>query len=41
VALLVRGGRVAWYTADYAAPEFLWLRDGTNYCGRIFQSCLR
>jgi len=41
VALLVRGGRVASYTADYAAPEFLWLRDGTNYCGRIFQSCLR
>ena len=41
VALLVRGGRVASYTADYAAPEFLWLRDGTNYCGRIFQQCVR
>ena len=41
VALLVRGGRVASYTADYAAPEFLWLRAGTNYCGRIFQQCLR
>jgi hypothetical protein len=41
VSLLVRGGRVASYTADYAAPEFLWLRDGSNYCGRIFQQCLR
>ena len=41
VSLLVRGGRIASYTADYAAPEFLWLRDGSNYCGRIFQQCLR
>ena len=41
VSLLVRGGRVAAFTADHAAPEFLWLRDGSDYCGRIFQNCLR
>jgi len=41
VSLLARGGRVASFTADYAAPEFLYLRDGSNYCGRIFQQCLR
>jgi hypothetical protein len=41
VRLLVRGGRVQSFAADYAAPEFLGLRDGSNYCGRIFQSCLR
>ena len=41
VSLLVRGGRVASYTANYAAPEFLYLRDGSNYCGRIFLQCLR
>jgi hypothetical protein len=41
VRLLVRGGRVLSFAADYAAPEFLGLRDGSNYCGRIFQSCLR
>src|SRR6266851_2753725 len=35
------GGRVLSFAADYAAPEFLGLRDGSNYCGRIFQSCLR
>ena len=41
VRLLARGSRVVWFTAAYAAPEFLGLRDGTNYCGRIFQQCLR
>ena len=41
VRLLARGGRVVSFTADYTAPEFLGLRDGANYCGRIFQACLR
>src|SRR2546423_11789077 len=41
VSLLVRGGRIQSFTADHAAPEFLWLRAGSNYCGRIFQGCLR
>lgn len=41
VTLLVQNGRVLSVTADYAAPEFLYLRDGSNYCGRIFQQCLR
>jgi hypothetical protein len=41
VALLVRDGRVLAFTAEHAAPEFLYLRDGSNYCGRIFQHCLR
>ena len=41
VRLLARGGRVVSFAADYAAPEFLGLRDGANYCGRIFQQCLR
>jgi hypothetical protein len=22
--------------ADYAAPEYMWLRDGSYYCSRIF-----
>jgi hypothetical protein len=41
VSLLAQGGRVLSFTADYAAPEFLYLRDGSNYCGRIFRQCLR
>ena len=41
VSLLAQGGRVVSFTVDHAAPEFLYLRDGTNYCGRIFQQCLR
>jgi hypothetical protein len=41
VSLLVRSGRIQSFTADHAAPEFLYLRDGSNYCGRIFQGCLR
>jgi hypothetical protein len=41
VTLLLRNGRVASLTADHAAPESLFLRDGSNYCGQIFQACLR
>ena len=41
VSLSVRDGRVLSFTAEHAAPEFLYLRDGSNYCGRIFQQCLR
>jgi hypothetical protein len=41
VSLLVRDGRILSFTAEHAAPEFLYLRDGSNYCGRIFQQCLR
>jgi hypothetical protein len=41
VSLLVRDGGVLSFTAEHAAPEFLYLRDGSNYCGRIFQQCLR
>ena len=41
VSLLAQGGRVVSFRVDHAAPEFLYLRDGTNYCGRIFQQCLR
>jgi hypothetical protein len=24
-----------------SAPEFFWLVDGSNYCGRIFKGCIR
>ena len=41
VSLLVRDGRILSFTVEQAAPEFLYLRDGSNYCGRIFQQCLR
>jgi len=41
VRLYIRDGRVAGYTADFDAPEYLWLHDGSNYCGRIFRSCMR
>ena len=41
VSLFVRQGRVEALNADYAAPEFLWLRSGINYCGRIFAQCVR
>jgi hypothetical protein len=41
VSLSVRDGRVLSFTAEHAAPEFLYLRDGSNYCGRILQQCLR
>jgi hypothetical protein len=40
VTLFVQNGRVASFTADHAAPEFFGLRDGSNYCGRMFQACL-
>jgi hypothetical protein len=41
VALGVVHDRISSVSADYSAPEFLWLRDGTNYCGRIFAGCAR
>src|SRR4051812_15161079 len=41
VTLFVQNGRVASFGADHAAPEFFGLRDGSNYCGRMFQACLR
>ena len=41
VTLFVQNGRVASFSADHAAPEFFGLRDGSNYCGRLFQACLR
>ena len=41
VSLSVRDGRVLSFTAEHTAPEFLYLRDGTIYCVRIFQQCLR
>jgi hypothetical protein len=41
VSLLMHNGRILSFTAEHAAPEFLYLRDGSNYCGRIFQQCLR
>ena len=41
VTLSVRDGRIAGFTVDYDAPEFLWLRSGINYCGRIFAQCVR
>jgi hypothetical protein len=41
VALGVMRGRISSVAADHAAPEYLWLRDGTNYCGRIFRGCAR
>ena len=37
VSLLARAGRILSYSAEHTAPEFLYLRDGSNYCGRIFQ----
>jgi uncharacterized protein YqfB (UPF0267 family) len=41
VELAVRDGTVASVAADHAAPEYMWLRDGSNYCGRIFIGCAR
>jgi len=40
VTLAVADGRVVSVAADYRAPEFMWLRDGSNYCGRIFRRCV-
>ena len=41
VTLFVQNGRVESFAADHAAPEFFGLRDGSNYCGRMLQACLR
>lgn len=41
VALGMMHGRVSSVSADYSAPEFAWLRDGSNYCGRMFMGCAR
>jgi hypothetical protein len=41
VSLYVRDGRVVSYSANYDAFEYLYLRDGTNYCGQIFRACAR
>jgi len=41
VTLAIDDGRVSSVAADYQAPEFMWMRDGTNYCGRIFSGCLQ
>jgi hypothetical protein len=41
VALGVIHGRISSVASDYSAPEFMWLRDGSNYCGRIFIGCAR
>jgi hypothetical protein len=41
VTLFVQNGRVASFSTDHAAPEFFGWRDGSNYCGRMFQACPR
>jgi len=41
VTLAMVGGKVRDFSADHSAPEFLWLLDGSNYCGRIFEGCIR
>jgi hypothetical protein len=41
VSLVLDGGRVRSFTADHSAPDFFWLRDGSNYCGQIFAGCIR
>jgi hypothetical protein len=41
VKLVLAGGKVRAFSAEHAAPEFLWLLDGSNYCGRIFEDCIR
>jgi hypothetical protein len=41
VSLGIIHGRISSVSADHSAPEFAWLRDGSNYCGRIFIGCLR
>jgi hypothetical protein len=40
VTLVLREGTVRGFSADCSAPEFLWLLDGANYCGRIFADCI-
>jgi hypothetical protein len=39
VILDLEDGKVRAVSADHSAPEFLWLRDGSNYCGRVFEDC--
>jgi hypothetical protein len=41
VTLVLEDGKVRSFSADHSAPEFLWLADGSNYCGRIFRDCIR
>ena len=41
VALGVIHGRISSVSADHLAPEFGFLRDGSNYCGRMFMGCAR
>jgi hypothetical protein len=41
VALAVSNGTVISVAADHSAPEFMWLRDGSNYYGRLFAGCAR
>jgi hypothetical protein len=41
VTLVVERGKVRDFSADHSAPEFFWLVDGSNYCGRIFEGCIR
>jgi hypothetical protein len=41
VSLGMIHGRVSSVSADHLAPEFAFLRDGSNYCGRIFRACVR
>jgi hypothetical protein len=40
VTLFLDGGKVRAFSSDHSAPEFLWLLDGSNYCGRIFEDCI-
>ncbi len=41
VRLELDRGKVRSFSADHSAPDFLWLLSGANYCGRIFQGCIR
>jgi hypothetical protein len=41
VSLDLDRGKVRSFTADHSAPDFFWLRDGSNYCGEIFSGCIR
>jgi len=41
VKLVLANEKVSAFSAEHAAPEFLWLLDGSNYCGRIFEGCIR
>ncbi len=41
VSLILRRGKIGSFSARHSAPDFFWLMDGSSYCGRIFQGCLR